>query len=77
MKAMTLILAPVVFLLLLDLPATASAQETQSTKTVKAPLDLSGDTEDLDFGVKEFSPYLDSPLPAAWNGDQSMMKRLL
>ena len=47
--------------LLLAMPAVAQAAEP--AKKVTAPLDLSGDSEDLHLGDKEYSPYLDQGYP--------------
>ena len=59
--AKTLILVPAAISLLLAVPAVAQAAEP--AKQATAPLDLSGDSEDIHLGDKEYSPYLDQGYP--------------
>ena len=55
------LLVPAALSLLLAAPA--GAQEGEPAKKATAPLDLSGDSEDLHLGDKEYSPYLDQGYP--------------
>jgi len=59
--AKALILVPAALSLLLAAPA--GAQEGEPAKKATAPLDLSGDSEDIHLGDKEYSPYLDQGYP--------------
>ena len=61
MKTKTFIPALAALSLLLAVPAVAQAAEP--AKKAAAPLDLSGDSEDLHLGDQEFSPYLDQGYP--------------
>jgi hypothetical protein len=58
--AMRIVAGAAVLLLLVLL---ARAEEKESPDAPRAPLDLSGDAEDLHLGDREYSPYLDQGYP--------------